>query len=109
MKLRLPTHIAAAACAALAVFVAGFAHAQTRELGARGALLDRIAAVVNDGVVLKSELDEQVATVVQRIEQQNKEVPPLSVLRQQILDRLVLQEIQWQRAARASISCDASS
>jgi peptidyl-prolyl cis-trans isomerase SurA len=103
MKLRLPTPIAAAACAALAVFVAGFAHTQTRELGARGALLDRIAAVVNDGVVLKSELDEQVATVVQRIEQQNKEVPPLSVLRQQILDRLVLQEIQWQRASRVGV------
>jgi peptidyl-prolyl cis-trans isomerase SurA len=103
MKLRLPIATAATAGAALAILLAGPAHAQTRELGARGTLLDRIAAVVNDGVVLRSEVDEQVQTIVQRIEQQNKEVPPLSVLRQQILDRLVLQEIQWQRASRAGI------
>ncbi|MGH8263948.1 MAG: peptidylprolyl isomerase [Steroidobacterales bacterium] len=103
MHLRLPKSLAAAALAALAVLVAGLAGAQTRELASRGVLLDRIAAVVNDGVVLKSELDDQTDTVVQRIEQQNKEVPPLSVLRQQILDRLVLQEIQWQRANRVGI------
>jgi peptidyl-prolyl cis-trans isomerase SurA len=94
---------AAAACATLSLLFAGLLAAQTRELGARGVLLDRIAAVVNEGVVLKSELDEQVNVVTQRIEQQNKEVPPLSVLRQQILDRLVLQEIQWQRANRVGI------
>ena len=103
MHLRLPKSPAAAALAALAVLAAGLAGAQTRELASRGVLLDRIAAVVNDGVVLKSELDDQTDVVVQRIEQQNKEVPPLSVLRQQILDRLVLQEIQWQRANRVGI------
>jgi peptidyl-prolyl cis-trans isomerase SurA len=103
MKRRLPKILATAACAALTVLFATLAPAQTRELGARGVLLDRIAAVVNDGVVLKSELDDQINVVTQRIEQQNKEVPPLSVLRQQILDRLVLQEIQWQRANRVGI------
>jgi peptidyl-prolyl cis-trans isomerase SurA len=107
MKLRLSTSTPASVFAAIvvfaAVFAAGFAGAQTRELGARGALLDRIAAIVNEGVVLKSELDEQVNIVVQRVEQQKKEVPPLSVLRQQVLDRLVLQEIQWQRANRVGI------
>ena len=45
--------VAVAALAALA----GPAGAQTRELGSRGVLLDRIAAIVNEGVVLKSELD----------------------------------------------------
>ncbi len=34
------------------------AHAQTRDLTTSGVLLDRVAAVVNDGVVLTSELDE---------------------------------------------------
>ncbi len=103
MNLRLPKILAAAACAALIFLIAGNAGAQTRELASRGVLLDRIAAIVNDGVVLKSEVDEQTNVVIQRIEQQNKEVPPLSVLRQQILDRLVLQEIQWQRANRIGI------
>lgn len=103
MNLRLPKFLAAAACAAFTLLIAGTAGAQTRELASRGVLLDRIAAIVNDGVVLKSELDEQTNVVIQRIEQQNKEVPPLSVLRQQILDRLVLQEIQWQRANHIGI------
>ncbi|HET7757662.1 MAG TPA: SurA N-terminal domain-containing protein, partial [Steroidobacteraceae bacterium] len=72
--------------------------AQTRELETRGVLLDRIAAIVNDGVVLTSELDQQVAAVSERLRTQKLELPPQNVLRQQVLDRLVLQEIQMQRA-----------
>jgi peptidyl-prolyl cis-trans isomerase SurA len=81
----------------------GLAHAQTRELNTTGVLLDRIAAVVNDGVVLSSELDEQVAMVAERLQSQKLELPPENVLRQQVLERLVLQEIQMQRADRAGL------
>lgn len=95
--------LAAATFTLAAMLIAGLASAQTRELGARGILIDRIAAIVNDGVVLKSELDDQTASIVHRIEQQQKEVPPLNVLRRQVLDRLVLQEIQWQRANHVGI------
>jgi peptidyl-prolyl cis-trans isomerase SurA len=79
------------------------AHAQTRELATRGVLLDRVAAIVNDGVVLNSELDDQVAAVADRLKSQKLELPPQNVLRQQVLERLVLQEIQSQRANRAGI------
>lgn len=79
------------------------APAQTRELATQGVLLDRIAAVVNDGIVLQSELDNQVAIVTQRLQQQRTELPPQNVLRQQILERLVLQEIQLQRAERLGL------
>ena len=96
-------NLVAATFALVAVLIAGLAGAQTRELGARGALLDRIAAIVNDGVVLKSELDDQTDNILHRIEQQQKEAPPLNVLRRQVLDRLVLQEIQWQRANHVGI------
>ncbi len=78
-------------------------HAQTRELSTSGTLLDRIAAVVNDGVVLKSELDEQVMQISERLKAQRTELPPQNVLRQQILERLVAQEIQLQRAERMGI------
>ncbi len=77
--------------------------AQTRELTDKGELLDKVAAVVNDGVVLQSELDEQVVVIAQRLKQQGLELPAQSVLRQQVLERLVLQEIQMQRAKRAGI------
>lgn len=77
--------------------------AQTRELSSSGVLLDRIAAVVNDGVVLTSDLDQQTEEVIERLRQQNTELPPRNVLRRQILERLVVEEIQMQRADRLGI------
>ena len=79
------------------------AQAQTRELATRGELLDRVAAIVNDGVVLNSDLESQIQTVSVRLREQKLELPPQNVLRQQVLERLVLQEIQMQRANHAGI------
>jgi peptidyl-prolyl cis-trans isomerase SurA len=79
------------------------AGAQTRDLATGGVLLDRVAAVVNEGVVLQSELDEQVTMITRRLEKQQTQLPPANVLRQQILERLVIQEVQLQRAERAGI------
>jgi peptidyl-prolyl cis-trans isomerase SurA len=77
--------------------------AQTRELSGNGVLLDRIAAVVNDGVVLSSQLDQQTEEITQRLRQQKTELPPRNVLRRQILERLVVEEVQVQRADRLGI------
>lgn len=66
-------------------------------------LLDRVVAVVNDGIVLQSELDQQIAAVKQRLRQQKLEMPSEEVLRQQVLERLIMSEIQMQRAKRAGI------
>ncbi|HTC15899.1 MAG TPA: peptidylprolyl isomerase [Steroidobacteraceae bacterium] len=88
---------------ALALCVAGLAFqgtaaAQTRELATRGDLLDRVVAIVNDGVVLNSDLDAQMDMVSERLRQQKLELPPQNVLRQQVLERLIVQELQVQRA-----------
>lgn len=77
--------------------------AQTREASSSGELLDRVAATVNEGVVLQSELDEQMVLITERLRAQKLELPPQNVLRRQVLDRLVLQELQMQRADRAGI------
>src|SRR5678816_3498915 len=79
------------------------AFSQTRELSSSGVLLDRIAAVVNDGVVLVSQLDEQTDEIIQRLRQQKTELPPRNVLRKQILERLIIEEVQMQRASRLGI------
>lgn len=81
----------------------GSAFAQTRELSSNGVLLDRIAAIVNDGVVLNSQLEEQTEEITERLRQQKTELPPRNVLRQQILERLVVEEIQVQRANKLGI------
>jgi len=95
--------LAAIACGCAALLVQTGASAQTRELATKGELLDRVAAVVNDGVVLASELDDQMAIVTERLKQQKLELPPQNVLRQQVLERLILQEIQAQRATKAGL------
>src|SRR5690606_5309313 len=85
------------------ILAAGNAAAQPRELSNNGELLDRIAAVVNEGVVLRSELEEQTESVIERLREQQTELPPRNVLRRQILERLVVEEIQMQRADRLGI------
>ena len=79
-------------------------YAQTRDISVHGELLDRIAAIVNDGLVLKSELDDQMTSVEKRLQEQKVELPSQSVLQQQVLDRLVLQEIQLQRAKHVGLT-----
>jgi peptidyl-prolyl cis-trans isomerase SurA len=69
----------------------------------RGVSLDRVVAVVNDGIVLQSSLDQQMQVVTDRLRHAGQQLPPHDVLRQQVLERLVLQEIQLQRAAKAGI------
>ena len=74
-----------------------------RATASHGAMLDRVVAVVNDGVVLESELDSQVKEFSQRLSAQNVSLPAAKVLREQVLERLVLEEIQAQRAQKAGI------
>jgi peptidyl-prolyl cis-trans isomerase SurA len=83
--------------------VTSVAGAQTRELSSSGVLLDRVAAVVNEGVVLMSQLDKQTEEVIERLRERNTELPPRNVLRRQILERLVIEEIQMQRAERLGV------
>ena len=88
---------------ALLAAAVGVAHAQSQDLSATGVLLDRVAAVVNDGIVLRSDVERQMQTIGDRIQQQGQQLPPRNVLRQQVLERLVLQELQMQRAERLGI------
>ena len=82
----------------------GVSQAQTRDIGVHGEMLDRIAAIVNEGLVLKSELDSQMDSVTKRLQEQKVELPSQSVLKQQVLDRLILQEIQAQHAKRVGLT-----
>lgn len=65
--------------------------------------LDRIVAVVNDDVVLESELVDMERTLVQQLRQREVRLPPPEVLRKQVLERLIIQKLQLQQAARIGI------
>jgi peptidyl-prolyl cis-trans isomerase SurA len=60
--------------------------------------IDRIVAVVNDDVILQSELNEAVRAVQQQYASQPGQLPPADVLQKQVLDRLVLNRLQIQKA-----------
>ena len=106
-------HLAAPLCAAALMTVPTIAvDAQDRELGAGGLLLDGVAAVVDESVVLKSELAERLAIWLQTLQarqaelppEERRPLPPVAVIEQQVLEQLVIREIQLQRAGRAGIS-----
>src|SRR5271166_3890400 len=84
--------------------ISGYAQAQTRDIGVHGEMLDRIAAIVNDGLVLKTELDTQIDAVTKRLQEQKVALPSQNVLKQQVLDRLILQEVEAQRAKHIGLS-----
>ncbi len=75
------------------------------ELSETGEFLDGIAAIVNEGVVLKSKLRTQIANIIRQAESQPEPIPlpPADVLRDQILERLIINEVQMQRARRIGL------
>ena len=51
--------------------------------------IDRVAAIVNDGVVFNSQVEERLKSVYKQFKSRN-EAPPEDVLRQQVLERLIV-------------------
>ena len=87
---------------ALALLAPAFAgHAAAQSLAAEP--LDRIVAVVNEDVVLQSELDRQVSAVTAQYANNPQQLPPRDVLERQLLSRLIMQKLQVERANSSGI------
>ena len=101
---RIPPLLALALVCLLALAgLAPDARAQTRELSSSGQLLDSIVALVNDGVVLRSELQAETDEIVARLQKQGTQLPPPAVLQRQVLDRLIIEQLELQRAEKVGI------
>lgn len=68
--------------------------------------LDAIVAVVDDDVVLASELLSRLDTVRKQIAQSDMQAPPDDVLVSQLMERLVLESLQVQEADRRGLDID---
>ncbi len=67
--------------------------------------LGKIAAVVEDDVILQQELDKEVGLIAQRIRASNNpQMPPESVIRKQVLEKIIIDKLQRQLAEKAGIS-----
>ena len=65
--------------------------------------LDEIVAIVDEGVILRSELEMTKETVLRQIQQRGERQPPERVLEEQVLERLVMNEVQLQRAEQTGV------
>ncbi|MGJ4804497.1 peptidylprolyl isomerase [Luteimonas sp. SDU82] len=65
--------------------------------------LERIAAVVDEDVILQSELDRAVANILAQYANRQTQLPPRQVLERQVLERLVLVKLQTARAAETGV------
>ena len=89
-------------CAFVALTAAPVAVAE--ELSETGEFMDGIAAIVDDGVVLKTQLRDQLELIRNNAARQGMQLPPASELEEQVLERLIVTEIQLQRADRLGLS-----
>ena len=85
------------------VLMSSLAVPQTRDLGGTGEFIDSIAAIVNDGVVLRSEVETQLGMIIATLEKQGGQIPPVNTIREEVLERLIVQRLQLQRADRYGI------
>lgn len=68
--------------------------------------LDKIIAVVNDGIITESQLDKETQMVQAQLQQSQQPLPSEQALRKQVLDKLILDELQVQFAQRTGIYID---
>ncbi len=71
-----------------------------------GKLLDRIVAVVENDVIMQSELDERVNVIEQQYAGGINQLPPPAQLERQMLERMVLESLQLQVAEARGIRVD---
>jgi peptidyl-prolyl cis-trans isomerase SurA len=68
--------------------------------------MDRIIAIVDQGVITEQELADRIRTVKAQLEKQGTELPPDSVLGRQVLERLIADSLQLQMAAQTGVKVD---
>ncbi len=70
---------------------------------AKEQMLDRIIAIVDESVVLESELVRRSNAIIAQIKSRNQAVPSLKILRKQVLDRLIIESLQLDTAKRVGV------
>ena len=75
----------------------------TSFLNAKIELLDRIAIIVDDGVVMVSQIVNTIEDIERGYESQGIQIPPRDILMDQVKEKLIIEELQLQLADRAGI------
>ena len=75
----------------------------TFPLNAKVEILDRVAIIVGDGVVLESQINLMLKSIEQRFAEQGAALPPAESMLEQVRERLIIEELQLQMAIRGGV------
>lgn len=70
---------------------------------AKVAILDRVVAIVNEDIVLQSELDQRTASIFSNIQDSGTQPPALDILQKQVLERLISERLQITMGLNAGV------
>ncbi|MFA7555298.1 MAG: peptidylprolyl isomerase [Spongiibacteraceae bacterium] len=87
----------------ISTLLAGSLSLHSTSVNAELQALDQVVAIVDDDVVLASELRERIQQVMANIQKSGKQAPPMEDIQREILDQLILENIQLQMAYRAGV------
>ena len=68
--------------------------------------LDQIVAVVNEDVITLSELESRMREMLVQLQQKSTNLPPMEILREQVLERMISKRLQLQTADRLGLNVD---
>ncbi|MGD2118735.1 MAG: peptidylprolyl isomerase [Chromatiales bacterium] len=68
-----------------------------------GEELDQIVAIVNENIIVRSELDREIKGIVSRLREANRPLPPDSIIEQQVLEKLITEKLQLDKAEKLGI------
>ncbi len=63
---------------------------------ARVEILDRVAVIVDDGLIMESQINESILEIKMSMQAQNIPIPPSNELREEVIERLIIEELQLQ-------------
>jgi peptidyl-prolyl cis-trans isomerase SurA len=66
-------------------------------------ILDRVAVIVDDGVIMESQINSSLENMIMRYDEQNIPKPPIDDLKEQVIESLIVDELQLQLADRAGV------
>ena len=66
-------------------------------------ILDRVAVIVDDGVIMESQINSSLENMIMRYDEQSIPKPPIDDLKEQVIESLIVDELQLQLADRAGV------
>lgn len=87
---------------AIALLGPAITHAATQPL-------DRVAVIVNDDIIMQSQVQQAINSAIANLQKRNQPMPPKQILIQQVVENLIMESIQLQIAERGGIRIDDTS